>query len=71
MKSVAYKQGERAYNDSTGMTNPYTPMIKNRYDKRDSMQQALIRSESDWDAGNNDARRSSNASIKQLRKGQA
>lgn len=65
MSSVAYKQGKRAYDDATGMNNPYTALIKNRYDQRDSMQQALVRSESDWNKGNNDAKRSNNARIKQ------
>lgn len=69
MSSVAYKQGKRAYDDATGMKNPYTALIKNRYDRRDSMQQALVRSESDWNKGNNDARRSTSAAINQIKKG--
>jgi hypothetical protein len=67
MPSVAYKQGKRAFDDATGMSNPYTPMITKRYDRRDGMQQALVRSESDWNKGHNDAKRSNESRIKQLR----
>ena len=66
MPSVAYKQGKRAFDDATGMKNPYTHMIKNRYDRRDSMQQALVRSESDWNKGYNDTMLSNGKRIKQL-----
>jgi hypothetical protein len=47
------------------MKNPYTHLIKNRYDKKDSMQRALIRSETDWQRGNDDARRKNERRLKE------
>lgn len=60
MSSAAYKQGKRAFTNGTGMQNPYTPMIKNRYDRKDSLQQAIIRSESEWNKGFTDEQQACN-----------